>query len=193
MRSASGRARLLIQRAGAVLAMLAGVAVLFTLLARRDESIEADEARDDRGYYLADATLTELGPDGRPRIVVRARSIDQNLADESVALHQLELDYTTLQAGKWHVTADRGHLARDQDTLRLAGNVRVAGSAGPGGARALVLTDELAYDTRANLVYTAAPVAVQFDAHRLDGRGLRVALDDGTLRLESNVNGTFNP
>lgn len=193
MRSAAGRARLLIQRAGAVLAVLAGGAVLFTLLAGRDENIEEGEAQDERGYYLADATLTELGPDGRPRVVVRARSIEQNLTDESVALHHLVLDYTTLQAGQWHVTADRGHLARDHDTLRLAGNVRVAGSAGPGGARAVVLTDELAYDTRANLVHTAAPVVVQFGAHRLDGRGLRVALNDGTLRLESNVNGTFNP
>jgi hypothetical protein len=34
---------------------------------------------------------------------------------------------------------------------------------------------------------------VQFGAYELAGRGLRVALNDGTLRLESNVHGRFNP
>ena len=45
----------------------------------------------------------------------------------------------------------------------------------------------------ANVVQTASPVAIQFGTHQLHGRGLRVALNDGILRLESNVNGTFSP
>jgi lipopolysaccharide export system protein LptC len=43
------------------------------------------------------------------------------------------------------------------------------------------------------VIQTADPVAVQFGAHHLEGRGLRVVLDDGSLRLESNVRGRFNP
>jgi LPS export ABC transporter protein LptC len=81
----------------------------------------------------------------------------------------------------------------DRTTLQLQGNVRVSGAPEASGHRALILTDELAYDTAANVVHTAAPVAVQFGTHKLEGRGLRVALNAGTLRLESNVDGTFTP
>jgi lipopolysaccharide export system protein LptC len=43
------------------------------------------------------------------------------------------------------------------------------------------------------VIQTADPVSVQFGAHQLEGRGLRVVLNDATLRLESNVHGRFNP
>jgi LPS export ABC transporter protein LptC len=194
MRSAAQRARLLIQRGLAFVALLAGGAVLFALLGGpRDEVVETEAAADERGYYLADATLIELDAEGSPRVVVRARAIEQQLADESVRLDHLEMDYTTERAGEWHMTADRGRMPPDRGTLQLQGNVRVSGTPESSGHRALILTDELAYDTRANVVHTTAPVAVQFGTHKLEGRGLRVALNAGTLRLESNVDGTFTP
>jgi lipopolysaccharide export system protein LptC len=43
------------------------------------------------------------------------------------------------------------------------------------------------------VVQTAAAVTVDFGPHQLRGRGMRVGLNQGTLRLESNVNGQFNP
>ena len=60
-----------------MVAVVAGGATLLNLLAGSpDELTEAEAAAAERGYYLNDATLTELGPDGRPRVVVRARSIE---------------------------------------------------------------------------------------------------------------------
>jgi LPS export ABC transporter protein LptC len=194
MRSAAGRARVLSQRIVAFAALMAGGALTFGLLTQHDDDATTTEERPtERGYYLIDARLTELGVNGQPRVVVRARSIEQQLADASVHLAHLELDYTTARAGGWHVTADRGRMPRDRTSLQLAGNVRVAGSPERSGARAIILTDELEYDTRTSVVQTASPVDVQFGTHQLHGRGLRVALNDGTLRLESNVNGTFTP
>ncbi|MCE3285140.1 MAG: hypothetical protein K0R70_1396 [Steroidobacteraceae bacterium] len=193
MRSAAGRARLLTQRVVAFAALMAGAALLFGLFAGRDDGTETEVAPEERGYYLTDARLIELGVDGRPRVVVRARSIEQQLVDDSVQLNHLELDYTTKRDGAWHVTADRGRLASNQTSMQLAGNVRVAGSPEPAGGRAIIATDVLDYDTKAGVVQTASPVAIQFGTHQLEGRGLRVALNDGTLRLESNVNGKFSP
>jgi LPS export ABC transporter protein LptC len=194
MRSAAGRARLLTQRLLMFLALLAGGAVFITMLAGQDDdATETEAASDERGYYVTDATLTELGLDGKPRVVVRADSIEQQLSDESVRLQHLELDYTTARAGAWHVTADRGRMPPDRSSLQLEGNVRVSGSPERTGGRVVIVTDELAYDTRTSVVQTASPVAVQFGTHHLNGRGLRVALNDGTLRLESNVDGTFTP
>ena len=194
MRSAAGRARVLTQRIVTFAALMAGGAMLFSLLAGRDDdATQTEVAPKARGYYLVDARLTELGTDGKPRVVVQARSIEQQLADQSVQLQQLELDYTTTRSGMWHLTADRGRIPNDRTSLQLAGNVRVAGSPEPSGARAIILTDELDYNTRASVVQTASPVAIRFGSHELHGRGLRVALNDGVLRLESNVNGTFTP
>ncbi len=182
------------QRAVTVVALLAGGAMLFGLLTGGDEDLtETDAAVDERGYYLNDASLTELGLDGQPRVVVRARSIEQQLTDQSVHLTALELDYSTPQQGRWRVTAQTGRMPSDRGSLLLAGDVRVTGTATAGQAEAVIRTDELAYDTRSNVVQTAAPVVVEFGPHELRGRGMRVGLNEGTLRLESNVHGQFKP
>jgi LPS export ABC transporter protein LptC len=194
MRSAADRTRQLIQRAVTMVAVVAGGALLLKLLAGGpDDATESTTAADERGYYLNEATLTELGPDGRPRVVVRAKSIEQQLADQSVNLAQIELDYTTQKQGEWHVTADRGRMPSDRGSLQLQGNVRVVGSAERSEGKAIIRTDELAYDTRTNVVQTAAPVTLEFGPHELRGRGMHVGLNQGTLRLESNVNGQFKP
>lgn len=195
MRPAAGRASLLIRRVVTGAALLAGGALLVTLLTGRgDEDVESGPATPERGYYLTDSTLTEMGPDGRPRVVVRAQSIEQQLPDQSVLLSDLRLDYTAGASGVWHVTADRGRMPPSKESLLLDGNVRVRGEPADGkGGNAIILTDELAYDTRSNVVQTAAPVIVRFGSHELLGRGLRVELNAGTLRLESNVNGRFIP
>lgn len=194
MRSPADRARQLTQRALTIAALLAGGAMLFGVLAGNDDAAtESGSAAEQRGYYLNDATLTELGADGRPRVIVQARTIEQQLSDESVHLADLVLDYSTPQRGLWHVTAERGRMPRDRGSLQLSGNVRVSGTSTGAGGEAVILTDRLAYDTQANVIQTTAPVAVQFGPHELHGRGLRVALNEGTLRLESNVNGRFTP
>jgi len=195
MRPAAGRASLLIRRIVTGAALLAGGALLFTLLSGRErEDVEAEPATRERGYYLTDSTLTEMGEDGRPRVVVKAQSIEQHLPDDSVHLTDLRLDYIADNTGAWHVTADRGRMPPSRESLLLAGNVRVVGDSADGaGGKATILTDELTYDTRANVVQTAAPVIVRFGSHQLLGRGLHVELNDGTLRLESNVNGRFIP
>jgi len=194
MRPATDRTGRLIQRALSILALLAGGALLFNLLAGGGGGdTETETAAEDRGYYLNDAKLIELGPEGRPRVVVRAQTIEQQLSDQSVQLAGLDLDYNTQQQGTWHVTADRGRMSSDRVSLQLQGNVRVTGAAEQGQGPAVIRTDELAYDTRTNVVQTAAPVTVEFGPHELRGRGLRVGLNEGTLRLESNVNGQFKP
>jgi LPS export ABC transporter protein LptC len=193
MRPVVTRAARVSQRVVTVVALLAGGALLFSLLGGGDDGMEMATAVDDRGYYLNDATLTELGPDGRPRVVVRARSIEQQLSDQSVRLEALELDYSTEQQGRWQVTAQTGRMPSDRGSLLLAGDVRVTGAATAGQGQAVIRTDELAYDTRSNVVQTAAPVIVEFGPHELRGRGMRVGLNEGTLRLESNVHGQFKP
>jgi LPS export ABC transporter protein LptC len=192
MRPPAKRKRALRRRLAAAGTALAGVALLYLLLSGRGgEDVEFGEAKEQRGYYVTDATLTEMGPDGKPRIVVRASNIEQQLTDQSVELRDLSLDYLTRDAGTWHVTSKSGHMPADRGSLLLSGDVTITGTEARGTA--VIRTDRLEYDIDGGIVQTAEPVSVRFGEHELSGRGLFVRLNEGTLKLESNVHGRFNP
>jgi len=191
MRSTAQRARLLRKRLLTTAAVVAAGVLAYGLFTGDEGGIDVTAADEDRGYYVTHATLTEFGPDGSPRVVLHAESIEQRLSDQSVLLADLTLDYTTAKAGQWTVTADRGLMPAAATALLLSGDVRVTGEQARGGA--IIRTDQLSYDTGTSVIQTAEPVSVQVGAHQLEGRGLRVVLNDGTLRLESNVNGRFVP
>ena len=191
MRPAAQRKSALNRLAVTVAAGAAGLALLYGLFGAPGNDFETSSANEQRGYYVVDATLTEMGADGTPRVVVRAKSIEQQLADQSVLLSDLSLDYKTAASGTWTVTAHQGRMPPDRGSLLLSGDVRVTGAEARGAA--VIRTERLAYDTTSSVIQTADPVSVSFGKHVLNGRGLRVVLNDGTLRLESNVNGRFNP
>jgi LPS export ABC transporter protein LptC len=175
-----------------LLAGVAGLGLLYSMLVGRagDEPQTAD-AEERRGYYLSDATLTEMGADGHPRLIVRAKSIEQQLADQSVVLTDLKLDYRTDTNGLWTVTSDGGRMPPDRQSLLLAGNVVVKGRDARGSPE--VHTDTLSYDTTTNVIQTSDVVSIRFGRNDLRGRGLRANLNRGTLQLESNVHGRFQP
>ena len=192
MRSTAQRTRILRQRLLTSVAIVAGAWLAYGVLIGGDEDeFESAAADDERGYYVNAATLTEFGPDGAPRIVLRADSIEQRLADQSVLLSNLALDYQTAEAGAWTVTAAQGRMPAAATALLLSGDVLVTGHEARGTA--VIRTDQLSYDTVTSVIQTAEPVSVQFGPHSLQGRGLHVVLNDGTLRLESNVHGHFVP
>ena len=192
MRSAAQRARQLRQRLLTGAAIVAASVLAYTMFAGRDDnSIVATERDEDRGYYVTTATLTEFGPEGTPRIVLRADEIEQRLSDQSVLLSNLVIDYASREAGTWKVTAAQGRMPVAATALLLSGDVRLTGT--EAGRAALIRTDQLSYDTKTSVIQTVEPVSVQFGEHQLEGRGLRVVLNDGTLRLESNVHGRFIP
>ncbi len=192
MRPPAQRARILRQRLLTAAGIVAGAWLGYDLLVGGPgDDLEATTADEDRGYYLNTATLTEFGPDGAPRIVLRADSIEQRLSDQSIQLSNLTADYQTAEAGAWTVTAARGRMPASAKSLLLSGDVLVTGHEARGAAT--IRTDQLSYDTVTSVIQTAEPVSVQFGTHRLNGRGLRVVLNDGTLRLESDVYGRFVP
>jgi LPS export ABC transporter protein LptC len=192
MRSAVKRRRNLKRRVVTIASSLAGVALLYGLLSGREESdVEFGKAAAQRGYYMNDATLTEMGKDGRPRVIVHAANIEQQLSDQSVRLSQLELDYQTKESGNWHVTAREGDMPADRKSIQLAGDVAITGVESRG--EALIRTERLSYDIDDAIVQTEEPVSVRFGPHLLKARGLRAELNAGTLKLESDVNGHFVP
>ncbi len=190
MRPVTQRSRI-VRRLVTSVAIVAAAALGYQLFTGHDEQIETTDGNEERGYYAIDATLTEMGADGRPRTVLRAARVEQQLSDESVLLTDLVADYTTANEGTWKLTADSGRLLSNATTLLLSGDVVIQGEESRGTA--VIRTDELSYDTTTSVVQTAERVTLQFGKHRLEGRGLRAALKEGTLKLESNVHGRFTP
>lgn len=177
------------RRISVLLAAVGALLLTWQLFSGSDEDdLEQVGARDERGYYLDRATLTEMGPDGRPKVVIKARLIEQLRDDESIAMHDLAIDYASEGAGPWTMTAQRGRMPADRNSVLLSGDVTLRGRDG-----AVVRTDQLNYDTAANLVSTAEEVTIEFGPHRLAARGLRADLNAGSLQLESAINGLFNP
>jgi LPS export ABC transporter protein LptC len=192
MRPAHQRARALTDRLVALAAGVAGLVLLYGLFGGWDESdVEHGPAAAPRGYFATDATLTEMGANGRPRFIVHASGIEQQLSDQSVLFTDVALDYMAKDLGNWHVTALHGRMPQDRKSLLLSGDVTITGAAERGGA--VIRTDKVAYDIDGGVVQTAEPVAVRFGAHQINARGLRAMLNTGTLRLESDVNGRFIP
>jgi LPS export ABC transporter protein LptC len=192
MRSAAKRRRDLKRRIVTIASSVAGLALLYGLLSSRQEpDTELGRDAEQRGYYLNDATLTEMGKDGRPRVIVHAATIEQQLSDQSVRMSQLELDYRTKESGDWHVTAREGEMPADRKSIRLAGDVAITGA--ESGGEALIRTERLSYDIDDAIVQTEDPVSVRFGQHLLTARGLRAELNAGTIKLESDVNGRFAP
>jgi LPS export ABC transporter protein LptC len=177
------------RRISVLLGVLGALLLAWQLFSGNDEDgFEQVAARDERGYYLDAATLTEMSPEGRPKVVIKARLIEQLRGDDSIAMHDLAIDYATEGAGPWTMTAKRGRMPADRNSVLLAGDVTLRGRDG-----AVVRTDELNYDTIENLVSTAEAVTIEFGTHRLAARGLRADLNAGSLQLESAIHGQFNP
>jgi len=192
MRPAHQRARALIDRLVALAAAAAGLALLYGLFGGWGESdVERHPAAPQRGYFATDATMTEMGANGRPRYVVHAREIEQQLSDQSVLFTDVALDYKAKNLGNWHVTALNGRMPEDRKSLFLSGGVTITGAEDRGGA--VIRTDNVTYDIDDGIAQTEEPVAVQFGKHEINARGLKAMLNTGTLRLESSVNGRFIP
>ena len=177
------------RRTSILLAVLGALLLAWQFFSGNDGAgVEQVEARDERGYYLDAATLTEMGPDGRPKVVIKARLIEQLRGDDSIAMHDLAIDYATEGAGPWTMTANLGRMPADRNSVLLSGDVILRGRDG-----AVVRTDQLRYDTVENLVSTAEAVTIEFGPHRLAARGMRADLNAGSLQLESDIDGLFNP
>jgi LPS export ABC transporter protein LptC len=56
-----------------------------------------------------------------------------------------------------------------------------------------VHTDALTYDVTDSIASTKSDVRIDFGAHTLTARGLVANLKERTMRLESKVNGRFQP
>lgn len=175
-------------------AVLGALAVTYAVLTHDDtRSTPADTRAPQPGYYLQDAVIVETGPDGKPRVKLAARAIAQNAMDNSIGLTDVRVDYTGDTDKHWLLTAQKGYVPPDSQSIDFAGDVQIQDVTTQKESTPRATTDHLELDMRKNVARTDAPVQIMFGPHELSARGLWADLKGETLRLESQVNGHFVP
>ena len=174
---------------------LAAIAVVtWFVLARREEtqkpttpSIESA----DLGYYLRDARLVGLDPDGHELYAVHAQRIEQRPSDDSISLQRVTVDYATGSDTPWTVVADMGHIPASGDVIELQGNVQLSRTGPPGAERLEIDTPQLELAIRDRIARTGEAINLTQGADKLNATGMEADLRKETLRLDSRVHARF--
>lgn len=180
-----------------ILAVLLVAAVLVaTLFVQRPAGISgpaetAQGSEPDLGYAARDAEIVETGPDGLPVYTLSAALIRQRPEESSVLLEEVRMQYRDTNGDLWQLSAAEGTILQGSGVVRFAGNVRVDGSLSRMKQAAQITTEQLAFDTREEVVSTEAPVVIDWGNGQLRARGLVASLKGGRLQLESDVHGLF--
>jgi len=177
-----------------VLAVVALVVLTWYRSSPAHRPLTASGARqaDLPGYYLKNAVLTDYDADGKPALRVDAERIDQIDHGTEVALYNIRVNYQA--AGQsWVMVGDMAHVRPGGKVIDVNGNVRLQGENSPSDATAVVHTDTLTYDIPDSIASTKSDVRIDFGGHTLTARGMTANLKERTMRLESKVNGRFQP
>jgi LPS export ABC transporter protein LptC len=189
-----------------VMAIIAG-AYFVGRAGRDDTAADAAVSLPDPGYAAMDAVVIETGYDGRERYRLNAKVIRQQGESGVIDVESLDMDYHPGAQGSvpgekpspdeaagevWHLKSDRGQVRADGDDVQLTGNVVVTGQAPGSGAPLVLSTDNMRINTPTEYIETRAPVKLRWGGHELDAVGMQADLKAGTLRLESDVHGTFS-
>jgi lipopolysaccharide export system protein LptC len=145
------------------------------------------------GYYLKNAVLTDYDAAGAPSIRIQAERIDQIDHGTEVALYNVRFDYQSPNGQAWVMFGDVAHVEPGGKIVDVTGNVRLEGQSTEHAGTAVVRTDALSYDVPDAIATTKSDVRIEFGAHTLTARGLVANLKERTMRLESKVNGRFQP
>jgi LPS export ABC transporter protein LptC len=179
------------------LLLLAAAAALFAMIAqwqwlgREPAAPAAPPVRP--GYYLTGVDLEEFGADGRLRIGLQSARADEDATSGVVRLSDVAVNYHSPAGQLWVLTANEARVPQGGRVVEFEGNVLLAGTPAGRAAAAELRTRRMLLDTEAEQAQTRGEVELVFGRHRISAQGMRADLKAGSLRLESDVHGLFNP
>jgi LPS export ABC transporter protein LptC len=182
-------------RAFTLLAVIAlGIGTWILSSPARKPQRDADAGRTDLpGYFLKNAVLTDYDDTGAPSIRIEAERIDQIAHSTEVALSNVQVKYQAPGGQPWLLVGDTARVEPGATVIDVNGNVRLQGEPAPGESIAVMHTDALSYNVPESVASTQNDVRIDFGGHTLTARGMVANLKDRTIRLESKVNGRFQP
>ena len=177
-----------------VLAVLAAATWVYTWRPEAPAApAPADTDEQPLGYYVHGARV--LGTDEQGRVVYRvnARRLDE-LPDQGVLnFDGVNVEYRPMDATPWEISANSATGPKDGSALELIGQVELESAPTDGGAPVVITTERLKFSADTSRAETDEAVKIRVGDWQLDAVGLRTDLKDDTLRLESEIHGTFAP
>jgi LPS export ABC transporter protein LptC len=151
-----------------------------------------DSGADVAGFYMLNASFVSPGSDGRPLYRLNAATMHHSARSNRIDMEDIRIEYDQPAESPWVVTAPRGEIQVDWQTLRLEGGVRMVfedGKAPP----VILNTPDVLLEASEHLASTASDVRLRRGPHEVTATGMSVDLKGGLVRLESQVNGRFLP
>jgi LPS export ABC transporter protein LptC len=157
------------------------------------------------GYYVKDARLTGTGTDGKVLYRVGTTAAEQLLADGTITMRDVTVDYEPAAEVPWKLRANQGQIPPDRNIIELAGDVvattastaaepaKATAEGRTSGAPLVIRTDYLELDPEAYVASTESFVAVERNRDTLNAKGMRVYLKQDRLQFNAEVRGRFLP
>ena len=168
--------------------LLAGFILLLAILLivlvagnlRRDSvDVVLDVVRQDSDLALRKLNYTET-QDGRRKWSVQADSATHNLKGQSASIENIRMVIYDQQRGDVQVSSRHGEFDLEHSRVKLSGDVIVQNGAGQS-----IRTDELEFDSAANLLWSDREVRVASGQIQLVGADMRYDMGGGVLRMSS--------
>jgi LPS export ABC transporter protein LptC len=174
-----------------IASLLAAVVIGYGALNRRDPaSLTADESPPQPGYYVNDAVITQTQKDGSLGALFVAERIEQRPSDDAIAITNVRVNYFQAPPREWVLTAERGVVPANSQTVQLMGAVELRPSDAP---NAFLRTDALEIDMERNLARgIESPTKIRFGPHTLTARTFSADLKTEKVHMES-IDGAYAP
>jgi len=145
------------------------------------------------GYYVRGARLLGTDDEGRVTYRVRAERLDELPAEDQLRLEGVNLEYEPVADTAWAISAAKANALKDGSLLELSGDVEIRNVPAQGSIQQTILTQALRFWPDTSRVESDQPVELRVGDWRLRAVGLSSDLKGHTLRLESQIHGTFSP
>lgn len=175
-----------------VLAILAAATWIATW-SPQDRSLPPERSADGGplGYHVRGARLLATDAQGRVTVTIRAERLAEIPNEARLRLEGVSVAYQPPDETAWAITAAGGSTPRDGSLLELSGGVEIRSVPTDGSAPQTILAPTLRFWPETSSVESNAAVQFRVGDWQLRGTGLRTDLKGQTLKLESEVHGTF--
>jgi LPS export ABC transporter protein LptC len=172
-------------------ALLAALGIVYGAFIKRDpSSMTTGDAPPQPGYYVNDAIITQTQKDGSLGARFVAERIEQRPSDDAIAITNVRVNYFLAPPREWILTAERGVVPADSQTVQLMGAVELRPSDAP---NAFLRTDALEIDMERNVARgLESPTKIRFGPHTLTARTFTADLETEKVHMES-INGAYAP
>lgn len=181
----------------AVMVVLAVLAAATWVWSWRPEepaaAVTADTDAPPLGYYVHGARV--LGTDEQGRVVYRvnARRLDEQPDRNVLNFDGVSVEYQPMDATPWEISASSASGPKDGSALELVGQVELKSAPADGAAPVVITTERLKFSADTSRAETDEAVRIRVGDWQIDAVGFSTDLKDDTLRLESEIHGTFAP